>query len=657
MSECAVCLDKFSLVEDISVVSCGHCFHRACIEKWGKTPSGTTCRARAYPPCPECRAPFSLAAQPRGCIVPKLHLSGLTLVKTDEFSAWKKSADDAADHQARAGNAEKELREEKTKTDLLRANLIDFAEKLNAKKEECKAQEKSLQDLNAACMKFEAASEKEATLLKKECLDKEKEISAAHERIKGMEENHRQHREIAENMTKLYDQEAQLRSATEEQLVDCQARLREAEKYAQERNDDIDFLEGTLFEEFEKSKSELVDRADLLTNQVSAMRIQEERYASETRRREDLIRELRDRLVESQRHCKEENGNLIGMAGLVRSFFASSETISTHNSYDLDEAQIASFYDTADDNDNDSIEIIDEEPADCEVEESVCQAEEEEELTGDHSAKAGNVERSVNYIAPVCVSPVSSMVTCGNGRKATSRKRDADFVSTMERMLDQGLKAASAPSEAEFSKTIKVVKECTDPASSASAFDSVSAFLSSTFPSPHYDHYVRTVIEELTPLLRLCFADVPAFDGGIGDGRVDLVCSALRLVAFLLLSRPGIAQSLVGEIGMIPILTRLLRFDVQRIKLLALTLLDIVANRPAFDFKVPAFSVSHLSSLFRDSSLVQSAVTTLIHGISKGKRFFRWQPVLDQLWKDSRLRDVTKQFLLDLLRVDGSLQA
>ena len=252
MSECAVCLDKFSLVEDISVVSCGHCFHRACIEKWGKTPSGTTCRARAYPPCPECRAPFSLAAQPRGCIVPKLHLSGLTLVKTDEFSAWKKSADDAADHQARAGNAEKELREEKTKTDLLRANLIDFAEKLNAKKEECKAQEKSLQDLNAACMKFEAASEKEATLLKKECLDKEKEISAAHERIKGMEENHRQHREIAENMTKLYDQEAQLRSATEEQLVDCQARLREAEKYAQERNDDIDFLEGTLFEEFEK---------------------------------------------------------------------------------------------------------------------------------------------------------------------------------------------------------------------------------------------------------------------------------------------------------------------------------------------------------------------------------------------------------------------
>ena len=54
LPHCAVCLDAFSDGDELRTLSCGHCYHRRCIDHWLL---GCTCDEAAT--CPQCRQPVS----------------------------------------------------------------------------------------------------------------------------------------------------------------------------------------------------------------------------------------------------------------------------------------------------------------------------------------------------------------------------------------------------------------------------------------------------------------------------------------------------------------------------------------------------------------------------------------------------------------------
>ena len=304
----------------------------------------------------------------------------------------------------------------------------------------------------------------------------------------------------------------------------------------------------------------------------------EDRFVSEAKRQENVVQELRDALIESQRLRESADQKVNAMKDAMK------DLVEAFTQDDSKEAPKSCLLGQEKD-DDDSIEVIDE-GADCgggtdlfyEAEEDDDKlrengAVEREDAEGSsrlHTADAIAEGRVPRYDSPsVVVCPVDSR---GSGRTSNSRKRDADFVREMERELARGSNVSSTPrpkvsssSLAEFPILLESLKG--NSASSSSDLDSVSELLASGFHSPCYDHYVREVIKELQPQLKLIlFSQVPAFDEGegVGDVRVSRLCSALKLTAYLLLSRAQIAESLVGELGLLHILTRFLRFDVQR---------------------------------------------------------------------------------------------
>ena len=121
MSECTICIESLSSLENVSALPCGHCFHADCIEQWGRTPQVLG------PKCPICHVRFSLE-RPRG-VVRRLFLSDARLVKAEvleELSVLRESSD----IDARLSAKEQELKLLRPKVDLLDKKLKEAETKL-----------------------------------------------------------------------------------------------------------------------------------------------------------------------------------------------------------------------------------------------------------------------------------------------------------------------------------------------------------------------------------------------------------------------------------------------------------------------------------------------------------------------------------------------
>ena len=289
MSECAICIETFSVPEELSALTCGHCFHGACIEEWAKTrtpvsnSNSNAPRIPASQTCPSCRAPFTIVSPSHG-IVRKLLLSGLILVKIDQVEVWTRDAENAADFQARARQAERELARERADNDALRADLSVILDSKLGLANELSRKEEALKEKDAVLKEKEAELEvykNESESLKNECAKKDTEILEARSRIQEteeglvrkdqeiliasnriqetqvknqekltkMEEDLRQQQEIVENLKKVYDDKVVSEAATEKLLVECRSKLREMESFAREKKEESDERFGELQDE------------------------------------------------------------------------------------------------------------------------------------------------------------------------------------------------------------------------------------------------------------------------------------------------------------------------------------------------------------------------------------------------------------------------
>jgi len=631
MSECVICLETFSFVEDISVLSCGHCFHSPCIEKWAKTPPtslGVEMRIQHSPPrtCPQCRAPFKLIAPTRG-FIKKLSLSGLRLVKADEYLSLKRCADEGAGLQARVLQAETDLKKKQADN--------DFHETL----------EKEMKD---------TLREKEArvAMLEKECGEKDEQLRDAHSETKGfkeqvamIEKDLMQSKEIAVELERA-------RCHFEERMIERLNSQRLAESLAEERMAETDRLK----EDLERCRQEMCSLRVQFQKELDQL-------ANGTKTRDDLIDRLEEQLLEAQRQRDASNDQLLTARNLVRALsyelevvpFSPVEDRDSEESFPPDKAIPVS--------DDDSFVLLDE-AAECEdAGNRFCEAEEEKPRPASVAQSATESSSCPNVCGDIAGSTnrdleLATDLTMVPPKMQSRRVCDADFLAERANELALDLSITHLPSDIDLPHLLKDLKSDVHVVNSVSALDSISAFLYFKFDSPHYDHYVRELIGTLESILKRIFSRTPAFDAGSDDIGVTTICSALRVTAFLLLGRVEIAEAFVQRFDLASTVMRLLRFDVQRIRLMALKLHGIMINRPAFDFKVSPLSVSLLSSLLQDSPLIQLEITSsLSHGIDKHRGYSRWETALRQVIKteDGRLKEVVKSFLREFLDVQVSV--
>jgi len=202
------------------------------------------------------------------------------------------------------------------------------------------------------------------------------------------------------------------------------------------------------------------------------------------------------------------------------------------------------------------------------------------------------------------------------------RVRDAAFIEQMGLELMADFDKEQAPREPTDDSALldRLDAICGSSLLSASDLDSLVRILAAVFETPHFNFFVRAVLDESNEIFSTCvdmLADqvqVPVVDQAHAEERVGILCSALKLMAYLMLGRAGDVDKMMRQFDLVEIIYQHLRNGVERTQVLSLTVLRVAVCRPALRCDGPSSfpSVALLRSLLQGSKALGVAASKLV---------------------------------------------
>ena len=558
MSECTICIETFSLLEDLAVVPCGHCFHILCIKQWAQTPKAEG------PSCPICQAKFTLAA------LKKVYVTGLSLVKTQNVNDLRESEQRLAEERERwardlrlsefreqrnedlVHRVTEEWKDERQKKEDALAQSVTVLTELSQKEAELEVAEWEKKEL---AEEMEVLREETAARMEKQQKDSadrmEEQRKAMEARIEEREKG--MATQMVNMSTELVFRSQEI-NRRDELLTESAARLEEMQLRTEKGEREIPKLIARLAEE-RRQKEEVFRHVDQFRDEVAIYR---KRCESE----EDMFDQLRNffeeeeksllsKLTESESRCDAVTRELELTKDRIRALASSLDVCGRECVTAGSGKHLAA---------DPSIEM-DKTPLTADRSRTPAKIEDADADFSIESEKVSAGFDSDDKFEGVSFSSFAERPTLPPSN--SKRIRDAAFLAEMGEELSVDFDSALRRSPDCLPDLIKELKDPRTSSRLTSALDSAAGILSDARGAPHFNFFARSVIEQVGPSLDQILRRFPVVDFAEENARVDAFCSGLRLTAHLMLARREHVDALLRRIELAPILADHLPFAVE----------------------------------------------------------------------------------------------